>query len=262
MSKVAIVTGGSSGLGLEIGKNLYDMGFTILLLARNKEKLLNACQGISKDSKRVRGYSCDITDEEGLRSVYKDVYKEFGSIDFLVLNAGVVSVNLLCDYKNTLDLKKDIENNLWGTVLSSYIFLPLLKENSKVLFISSGFGLMGPAGYSTYAASKAGIINFAESLRRELLHKKINVYVSVPGDMDTPQFHEEHASMPKWMKKNAPRGMMHPRTAASKILKKCNGSRFMIIINGEISSLIIMTKLFPRRIRDFLLDIMFPKPTK
>jgi short-subunit dehydrogenase len=119
---------------------------------------------------------------------------------------------------------------------------------------------MGPAGCSVYAASKAGVINFAESLRRELLRHHITVHVACPGDMETPQFFEEHRAMPEWMKQPAPRGMMPPRVAAQKILKKCRGRRFLIIINGEILALILLTKLTPRWFRDYMIDRMFPLP--
>ena len=195
-----------------------------------------------------------------LREVFGEVSDRYAKIDFLILNAGVVTCKLLSDFKNSKELKHDLDINLFGTIVSAHVFLPLLIPGSRILMISSGFGLMGPAGYTVYAASKAGMINFAESLRRELLYKKIAVYVACPGDMDTPQFHEEHRTMPEWLKQGAPRGMMHPKIAAEKILKKCNGKRFLIIINFEIFALILLTKLTPRRIRDFMIDTMFPLP--
>jgi short-subunit dehydrogenase len=127
--------------------------------------------------------------------------------------------------------------------------------------ISSGFGLMGAAGYSMYCAAKAGIVNFAESLRRELLIRKINVYVACPGDMDTPQFHEEMKSSPAWMKKVTPRKLKPPRVVAEQILKQCRGSRkFLIIPASDVKVLVVVSKLVPRKFRDFLLDKMFPRP--
>jgi len=260
MSRTALITGGSSGLGFELAKNLAEKGFTTIIIARNREKLDRAVKEMGSSGHDVSGFQCDITDEDRLGEVFREVKERFGRIDFLVLNAGVVTCKLLADFKNSEELKRDLKINLWGTILSTYVFLPLLNPGARILMISSGFGLMGPAGYSVYAASKAGMINFAESLRRELLHKKISVHVACPGDMDTPQYHEEHRTMPAWMKQDAPRGMMHPKKAAEKILKKCTGNRLLVIINFEILGLILFTRLLPRKLRDAILDRMFPLP--
>ncbi|MFC1607332.1 SDR family NAD(P)-dependent oxidoreductase [Candidatus Latescibacterota bacterium] len=262
MPKSALITGGSSGLGFEMAKNLAEKGYSIIILARDQEKIDRTTEELRSEGHEATGYSCDITDESRLREVCSETAERFGGIDFLILNAGVVTCKLLSDYSDTTDMKHDLDIDLWGTILCSHIFQPILRTGAKVLMISSGFGLMGPAGYTIYAAAKAGMINFAESLRRELLRKNIAVYITCPGDMDTPQFHEEHRTMPDWMKGEAPRGMMHPREAAEKILKKCTGKRFMIIINSEITGLIMLTKLLPRQVRDAIIDRMFPLPDK
>jgi len=260
MSKIALVTGGSSGLGLSMAKNLAGKGYIPVICARNAERLDTAVNELKSGGHQAWGFRSDVTDESSLRAVFDEVRTRFGRIDFLILNAGVVTASLLEDFADAGSLKSDLETYLWGTILSAYIFLPLLEPGSKILMISSGFGLMGPAGYTVYAAAKAGIINFAEALRRELLHKKISVYVTCPGDMDTPQYRNEYASMPAWMKQEAPRGMMHPDEAAKKILGKCTGNRFLIIINFEILGLIMATRLLPRRIRDAIIDRMLPLP--
>ncbi|MGZ4048726.1 MAG: SDR family NAD(P)-dependent oxidoreductase, partial [Bacteroidia bacterium] len=189
------------------------------------------------------------------------VKAEYKQIDYLVLNAGVVTTKLLSDYKNTAEIKKDLEIDLWGTILSAYQFIPLLPAGSKVLMISSGFGLMGAAGYSMYCAAKAGIVNFGESLRRELLNKKINVYTACPGDMDTPQFHEEVKNAPAWMNKKTPRKLMKTELVASKILKQAKGSKkYLIVPSGDVNMLVVLSKILPRKFRDSLLDGMFPRP--
>lgn len=260
MAKVALITGASSGLGFEMANILGAEGYNLILLARNQERLEKAAHTLSERGYAAMTYPCDVTDENRLREIRHGVRERFGKINFLILNAGVVNCKLLADFQNSTELKNDLDVDLWGTILSAYIFVPLLDTGSKILMISSGFGLMGAAGYSVYGAAKAGMINFAESLRRELLHKKIGVHVACPGDMDTPQFHEEQKNMPAWMKKGAPRGMMHPAVAAGKILRKCEGNRLLIVINFEIRSLILLTKLIPRRWRDYLLDKTFPTP--
>jgi short-subunit dehydrogenase len=183
-------------------------------------------------------------------------------LDFLILNAGEVTPRLLCDYQSPLDLKKDIDIDLWGIVHTAWSFVPMLANGGRILMTSSAFGLMGAAGYSTYCAAKAGIINFAEALRRELLYRKIGVYVTCPGDLDTPQFAGEIASQPRWMKEqSSPRKVLPADKVAEKILKKCKGhSGFLILPDPSVWLLNLVLKILPGSWSRLLLDKMFPKP--
>jgi short-subunit dehydrogenase len=261
-SRVALITGGSSGLGFSFAELLGKEGYQVIILARNKERIDKAIERLEENRINARGFACDITNENQLRDTVSFVKSTCGSIDFLALNAGSVSTKLLCDYADPGELKKDLETDLWGTVQSAWFFVPLLNEGSRVLMTSSGFGLMGSAGYSTYCAAKAGIINFGESLRRELLYRKIAVYVTVPGDMDTPQFAGEIAGQPGWMKEqSSPRKLMSTQVAAKKILRQCRGySKFLIVPGADVRLLIFVSKILPRKLRDILLDRMFPRP--
>jgi short-subunit dehydrogenase len=261
MKKLALITGGSSGLGFALAELLGKQGYSIVIVARNQERINKAVSALSAMNITVKGISCDITDEEGLKKTFTQVKNEYGKIDYLVLNAGVVTTKLLSDYTNAAEMKKDLEIDLWGTILSAHTFLPLLVSGSKVLLISSGFGLMGAAGYSMYCAAKAGIINFGECLRREVLAKGINVYVACPGDMDTPQFHEEIKNAPQWMKKETPRKLMKTADVAVKILNQAKGKRkYLIVPSGDVNLLVVLSKILPRKFRDSLLDGMFPRP--
>lgn len=263
MSKIAVITGGSSGLGFSFAKQLGADGFRIIILARNKERIETAVKQLAQNNIQAQGISCDVTQENELRDAATQIKNEFGQIDFLIINAGEVSTVLLTDYPSISELKKDLEIDLWGTIQSAYFFTPLLVSGSKLLLISSGFGLMGSAGYSVYCAAKAGIINFGESLRRELLYKKIGVYVACPGDMDTPQFQNEIKGQPQWMKTASPRKLMAVDLSAKKILKKCKGhARFLISISPDVNLLLFVSRIIPRTWKDALLDVLFPRPNK
>jgi 3-dehydrosphinganine reductase len=159
-------------------------------------------------------------------------------------------------------MKSDIEIDLWGTILSARIFTPLLPAGSRILMISSAFGLIGAAGYSTYCAAKAGIINFAEALRRELLCKGITVHVPCPADIDTPQYAEEKRTSPQWMTSGASarQSLLSPQAAAEKILAQCRGKKFLCTINFEIALLRILGKILPARIMAGILDSSLPRP--
>ncbi len=260
--KYALITGGSSGLGLAFAKNLAEKGYVPLLIARRKNKLEEATDNIKKMGFDSYGFQGDITSQEDLINIAETIKGQFGKIEFLVLNAGVVNVSLLADYDDYGKMKEDIEIDLWGTILSTRVFMPLLTPGSKILMISSGFGLIGGAGYSTYCAAKAGIVNFAEALRRELLCKDIAVYVACPADIDTPQYAQERKNMPEWMSKglSARQSLLSPQKAAEKILNKCKGKKFLIIINFEIFLLRILSKILPGRIVTSILDSSLPRP--
>jgi 3-dehydrosphinganine reductase len=260
--KCALITGGSSGLGFAIARNLAAKGYVSVLVARNKHKLDEAVQSLKAAGFNACGFQGDITSPQELTAIAAAVKSQFGKIDFLVLNAGVVTVGLLADYTDYEKMKSDIEVDLWGTILSARIFLPLLVSGSRILMISSGFGLLGAAGYSTYCAAKAGVVNFGEALRRELLCRKIAVHVACPADIDTPQYAEEQRSMPAWMAKaaSARRSLLTPGQAAAKIVNRCKGNTFLITINAEITLLRLLSKILPARVVAGILDASLPRP--
>jgi len=261
MKKIAVITGGSSGLGFAFAEILGEQGYQIVLLARNKERLDKAIDDLTKKNIETKGIICDITSENDVRDASEKLKADYGKIDFLILNAGEVTTKLLADYTDVKEIKKDLDIDLWGTIQTAYFFTPLLVEGSKLLMTSSGFGLMGPAGYSIYAAAKAGVVNFGESLRRELLCKKIGVYVACPGDMDTPQFRNEVANQPEWMKQSSPRNVVPVEGSAKKILNQCKGhKKYLIITGSDVKLLQIGSKILPRKWRDSLIDGMLPRP--
>lgn len=261
LNKMALITGGSSGLGLSFARKLGSSGYGVIILARNKEKIEKALQGLKADNVEAEGYVCDISDESQLREVSGIVQLKHKELDFLILNAGVVTPKLLSAYTETGEIKKDLDIDLLGVMYSAYFFLPMLRKNSKILMVSSGFGLMGAAGYSVYCAAKAGIINFAESLRRELLVKDIRVYVACPGDMDTPQFENEMRCQPEWMKQGSPRKVLPVDVAANRILRQCSGKyKFLIISSFDVALLSVVSKVLPRKLKDYIVDCMLPRP--
>ena len=281
--KIAVITGGSSGLGLALAKELSGQGYLPVLIARNQDRLDEAAQeirmhcqspsplplpleggegkgeGVSGD---VLTFQADITNTTELAMVSRRIRERFQTIDFLILNAGMTQTKLLADYTDDAELKKNIEVDLWGTILSTKSFLPFLKNGSKILFISSVLGYLGVAGYSTYAAAKAGIINFAEAIRLELKSKKIQVYVACPPDMDTPQYRKEFEEMPEWMKKQSKGriSVLSADVAAKRILKKCRGDRFLFNITPDTQFFYFLNRILPQAVKDFIVDRIVPRP--
>lgn len=262
IQKVALVTGGSYGLGFSFAKHLMADGYHVAVLARDDEKLSDAVRELPETEGIAMGIPCDVTDAGALQDAASKVKKTYGHIDLLVANAGSVHLGLLEQYSADVAIS-DIETGLIGTVLTVRAFLPLLIEGSKVLFIASGFGLMGAAGYTSYCAANAGIINFAEALRRELLCRDISVYVACPSDIDTPGYRREIERLPAWMDQAEARGKpLQPGDAANRILSRCRGKRFLIIINPEIRMLLVAKRLLPERALLYLVDRLFPMPSR
>jgi NAD(P)-dependent dehydrogenase (short-subunit alcohol dehydrogenase family) len=261
VKKTALITGGSSGLGFSFAKNLGGAGFRIIILARNGDRIDKAIRELEAAGIRAEGYVCDISDERQLREVSGSIKAKHQKLDFLLLNAGVVTTRLLKDYTGPEEIRKDLEINLLGVMFSAHFFAPMLNRGSRILMVSSGFGLMGAAGYSVYCAAKAGVVNFAEALRRELLSDGVNVYVACPGDMDTPQLEHELKHQPAWMKQSSPRKVLPVDLAAGRILKQCTGSRKHVVLSSfDVTALSIASKLLPRTWRDRILDRALPRP--
>ncbi len=258
--RIALITGGSSGLGLAMAKKLASEGYFPVLVARDTGKLNNAVDLLKDAGYAAKAFAADVSKPDQIEKIARHVETEFGEIHFLILNAGVVHTKLLLDYDNMNALKEDIEIDLWGTVVCARLFIPLMKSDSKILLVSSAFALIGGAGYSTYCAAKAGVLNFGESLRRELLSKKIAVYVACPADIDTPQYEKEIADSPSWMNSSHRNRPLSADVAAKRILSKCKGGRFLIIINSDVLLLQFMSKIFPRRLKDLIIDHSLPKP--
>ncbi len=262
--KLALITGGSSGLGLAMARALAPTCSHLVLVARDRGRLARAAASLADAPAEVLACSADVTVPADLESVAAELRARSLSIDFLALNAGVAHVKALLDHEDLAELKTELDVNLWGTVLSARVFLPLLGAGARVLLVSSAAGLVGGAGYGTYCASKAGMIAFGESLRRELLASGVSVHVACPADIDTPQLAAEWAGMPAWMdgiERVRPRtAALSADEAARRILRRCRGGRFLIVTDRDIHLLLLAARVLPRRLKDALLDRLFPRP--
>ncbi|WP_343672443.1 SDR family oxidoreductase [Chitinophaga sp.] len=260
MKKLALVTGGSSGLGFELAIRLGRSGYAVYLLARDRDRLSQATGQLLAEGIEARGFPVDVLDESGLLKVREEIAKHYSKLDFLVLNAGIVKSKLFSSYDSSDELRQQVDVNLWGTILPTHVMLPLLSSGARILMVSSGGGLMGIAGYAVYCASKAGVINFAEALRRELLNKKIPVYVACPGDFASPMAHRAEKEAPLWMKKQSTEKLMTAGDVAERPLRKVMGTgRFLIFPAREIWMLTLIKRL-PRILSDRILDAMLPRP--
>lgn len=260
--RYAIITGGSSGLGLAFARKLAAEGYVPVLVARRQKLLDDAVSALARDGHAALAFAGDVVSPESLTAVADRVKHDCGSVDLLVLNAGSVTVKLLADYTDWQELRNDIDVDLWGTILSARVFLPLLQPGARIIMISSALGLLGAAGYTTYCAAKAGVINFAEALRRELLTRGITVHVACPADIDTPQYAAEQKAMPAWMTAGASarKSLISPDDCAAKILSCVRRNCFLITTSPDIALLSLLQRLLPWRAVTAILDRTLPRP--
>ena len=186
-SKVAIVTGGSRGIGKAICQSFAENGCDIALTYNNsKESAENLADDLNKMGVKAKAYKSDASSFDDSSKLVDDVMSDFGKIDILVNNAGIKKDNLLM----TMD-KEDFDTVI-NTNLSSVFNLTkssirtFLKQRSgSIINISSVVGVKGNAGQSNYSASKAGIIGFSKSIALELGSRNIRSNVIAPGFIET-----------------------------------------------------------------------------
>ncbi len=262
VEKLAVITGGSSGIGLAMARILGRQGYNVVLIARGEDRLKQAVQSLNREYVNAMYIVADVTKAEDLKKAKEKILKISQKIDFLILSAGIVTVKLLEEYSTVEELRSDIDVDLMGVVQSAYYFSQLLGRGSRVLLISSALGMFGMAGYTTYSAAKAGVLNFGDAWRRELLPRGIYLYVATPADVDTPQLRGEIASQPEWMRtQSGPRKAQSAEKIASRILRKCRGRyRFLIVPTFDVGFLLFVNKFLPMPLRNFLIDRVFPLP--
>jgi 3-oxoacyl-[acyl-carrier protein] reductase len=177
VGKTAIVTGGARGIGraicLELGRQGCDIAFNYAHSADHAETLVAELKSLGR---KARAFAVDVTDCAGVESMVEDVRQEFGRIDCLVNNAGIIRDKLLLTMKEN-EWDDVIATNLKGVFNFSkpVISLMLRARSGAVLNITSVSGIVGMPGQTNYAASKAGIIGFTKALAKEVASRNITV---------------------------------------------------------------------------------------
>lgn len=183
-NKVAVVTGGSSGIGLGIAKRFAAEGARVVITGRNKSNLYKAVAEISGGALGIQG---DVSQLPDLDRIFKTVGEKLGKIDILVANAGAYIVGPLTNFtEDMFDRLSDI--NFKGTFFTIQKALPVLKDGASVVLVSSTVNGKGVPNYAAYSATKAAIRSLARSFSAELLDRKIRVNTLTPGPIDTPIF--------------------------------------------------------------------------
>lgn len=178
--KVALVTGGSRGIGKHIAEALQLAGGTVLITGRDSARLEEAAADIGDD---CRTYVCDQRDAQAIKKLAADVAADFGPLDILVNNAGVVEFGTSVSDTSPDTWNEVIETNLTGVFLTTQAFLSgmITREHGDIFMIGSTRGKVGDAGWAAYCASKFGLQGFSQSLLQEVRGHNIRVFVLNPG---------------------------------------------------------------------------------
>lgn len=180
--KVALITGGGTGIGRAIALELARGGCAVALCARRAEPLAETAAAIEALGGRCLTASVDVADGAAASAFVADVIAKFGRLDFLVNNAGVTRDNLLMRMGEE-EWDAVMATNLKGAFnFSKAAVRPMMKQRAGVIVcISSIVGQVGNAGQCNYAASKAGLIAFAKSLAKEVAARGVRVNAVAPG---------------------------------------------------------------------------------
>lgn len=185
--KTALVTGASRGIGKAIAKALAAEGAMVIVNYNgSQEAAEQTVAEIQAEGGQAVSYGCSVADAEAVEAMMKQIIAEQGRLDILVNNAGITRDNLILKMKEE-DFDAVLNTNLKGVFHTCrYVARQMLKQKSGcIVNISSISGVMGNAGQTNYAASKAGVIGFTKSLARELASREIRVNAIAPGFIET-----------------------------------------------------------------------------
>ena len=185
--KVAVITGGSRGIGRCIAKKFAQNHAKVALIAtKDGEEIRNAVGELSSLGVTAKAYFASVADMDEMENVAASIIKDFGRVDVLVNNAGITKDNLLMSMKRD-EIDAVIDVNLKGCMYSTKAFLRnfLKQKSGNVINISSVVGMMGNKGQTNYSASKAGIIGFTKSLAKEYGKKNLRANAIAPCYIET-----------------------------------------------------------------------------
>ena len=232
-----LITGGASGIGLATARLLRKRGARLALWDMNAPALEEAAHSLNAFAAWI-----DITRHE-VQPAMEQVEHELGTIDGVIHCAGILSTGLFESIKNE-EHQRTVEVNLGGTLAIAHAALPYLrKTNGSLITLASVSAFYGPPEYASYAATKAGVMNFAQALRVELADSGVHIGVVTPNLVDTPMLTEEVRTNAKLMQSQSPfLETSTPQLIAATILQGIERRDFMIYPGWRVKAVYLMSR--------------------
>jgi NAD(P)-dependent dehydrogenase (short-subunit alcohol dehydrogenase family) len=180
--KKALITGGNSGIGLATAKLFVDEGAEVIITGRNRQTLDEALKLLGANAHAIQ---VEITDSNARKAAFKEASEKFGKLDILFANAGIAGQTATGAVSEEL-FRQIVDVNLTSVFFTVNDALPYLNDGASIILNGSVIGTLGLAGYSAYAATKAGVHAIARVLTAELSPRGIRVNVVAPGGTKTP----------------------------------------------------------------------------
>lgn len=184
--KIAVVTGGTKGIGYAIAEKLLESGAKVFICARNKPELRRALERLSA-SGNVEGEVCDVRSEDQVRMMLEECVRVFGGIDILVNNAGIGIMDKTVEELSGDEFRQTLETNLFGVFYTCHYAVPMMRGRGGgyIINISSLAGQNAHPRMAAYNASKFGLNGFSEALMQEVRQDDIKVSYICPGSVNT-----------------------------------------------------------------------------
>jgi NAD(P)-dependent dehydrogenase (short-subunit alcohol dehydrogenase family) len=251
--KVALVTGGSRGLGLEIARQICDQGGNVAILARDPEELARAKSDLETRGGELLAVQCDLFDRAQIHSAVRQTVDRFGKIDILINNAGTIEVGPL-DHMSYEDFERAMQLHFWAPYELTMQVIPAMRQHGggRIVNISSVGGRIAVPHMAPYSASKFALTGFSDAIRAELAAENIFVTTVTPGMMRTgsqvhAKFKGDHAAEYQWfdLSSKLPLASISAERAARKILAACRRGRPALVIPWTASFIIAANAIFP-----------------
>ena len=184
--KVAVVTGGSKGIGFSIAERLVRDGVGVYICARDRDEIAEAVAQLSEFGECF-GKVCDVRDEEQVKNLLSSCESRFGGLDILINNAGLGYMQKTVEETTSDEFRQTLETNLFGVFYACHHAIPMMKQRGGgyIINISSLAGQNAHPGMAAYNASKFGLNGFSEALMQEVRHDNIKVSYICPGSVNT-----------------------------------------------------------------------------
>ena len=184
--KIAVITGGTKGIGRAIAETLLKSGAKAFICARDKNELKKSLEQLSEHG-QVNGEICDVRSEAQVRMMLEECARIFGGVDILINNAGVGYIGNTVEEMSPDDFRQTLETNLFGVFYTCHYAIPMLKKRGGgyIINISSLAGQNAHPKMAAYNASKFGLNGFTEAMMQEVRQDDIKVSYICPGSVNT-----------------------------------------------------------------------------